>query len=176
MVNKICGVYKITNIINGKFYIGSSNDIENRWYQHKKQLDGEIHSNPHLQSAWKLYGGQNFKFEIVEECSAEARFKREQFYLNQLAPFDDNGYNVVRQISKEYVGEHYINKICERCSKPYSTFSCRSKYCDKCREQIQENFLEERHNHYCLSAKAEEEGHENYMRRWRNAPLSWWYD
>ena len=34
MANKICGVYKIKNIINNKIYVGSSKDIKNRWYQH----------------------------------------------------------------------------------------------------------------------------------------------
>jgi group I intron endonuclease len=176
MADKICGVYKITNIVNGKFYIGSSHDIEHRWYQHKKQLDSETHNNPHLQNAWKLYGSQNFKFEIIEECSSETRLQREQFYLNELMPFDNNGYNIVRQTSKECFGEHYIEKVCSRCFQDYTTLSRRSKYCDKCREEIQKNFLENRRNGYCLSAKAEEEGYENYMKRCQNAPLSWWYD
>lgn len=35
MANKICGVYKIKNIVNDKFYIGSSKDIKKRWKQHK---------------------------------------------------------------------------------------------------------------------------------------------
>ena len=176
MTDKICGVYKITNLVNGRFYIGSSKDIESRWYQHKKQLDAELHNNPHLQSAWKLYGAQNFKFEIIEECIPKLQFEREQFYLNELNPFDDNGYNIIRQISKEHTSSHYIEKVCTRCSKYYHTFSHRSKYCDKCRDSITKNFLEERQNGHCLSAKAEEEGYENYMRRWRNAPLSWCYD
>ena len=32
---KICGIYKITNLINGKMYIGQAQDIYKRWYAHK---------------------------------------------------------------------------------------------------------------------------------------------
>lgn len=140
MVNKICGVYKITNTVNGKFYVGSSKDIKGRWYQHKKKLREGIHGNLHLQNAWNLYGEDSFKFEIVEECDSAMQFEREQYYLDSLNPFDDNGYNIVRQISKEYMSDNYMIKICERCENEYHTFSHLSKYCDKCKEIIkQEN-------------------------------------
>ena len=138
MANKICGVYKITNTVNNKFYVGSSKDIYNRWYQHRKLLDNGMHGNIHLQNAWDKYGGENFKFEIIEECVPAIQFEREQFYLNTLNPFGDNGYNIVRQISKEYMSDHYMVKNCARCRRSYNTFSHLSKYCDKCKEEIQE--------------------------------------
>lgn len=137
MIDKICGVYKITNTINNKIYIGSSNDIKYRWEQHKRKLNKGTHGNSHLQNAWDLYGKKNFTFEIIEECSPEMQFEREQYYLNTLNPFDDNGYNIVRQISKEYMSDNYITKICNRCNKEYHTFSHLSKYCDKCKEEMQ---------------------------------------
>lgn len=175
-MNRVCGVYKITNRANGKFYVGSSKDIKNRWYQHKIKLDSGTHGNPHLQNAWNLYGGESFLFEVIEECFPEMQFEKEQYYLNTLNPFDDNGYNIVRKISDKYMSDNYIEKICERCFNAYPTFSHRSKYCDKCRESIKENFLEEKRSGYHLSAKAEEEGYDNYMKRWSNTPISWWYD
>ena len=142
MAKKICGVYKITNTVNGKFYVGSSKDIYNRWYQHESSLNDGVHGNAHLQKAWNKYGGKyNFKFEIIEECEPNVQFEREQFYLNKLNPFDDNGYNIVRQISKEYMSDHYTVKQCSRCGNTYHTFSHLSKYCDKCKEEIaKENF------------------------------------
>lgn len=141
MANKICGVYKITNTANGKFYIGSSNNIKSRWCQHKNSLNEGNHGNVHLQNAWNKYGGQSFKFEIIEECDPKYQFEREQFYLNELNPFDNNGYNIVRQISKEHMSDHYIVKKCCRCSNEYHTFSHLSKYCDECKEEItKENF------------------------------------
>ena len=139
MANKICGVYKITNTANGKFYVGSSKDIYSRWYQHENSLNEGMHGNPHLQNAWNKYGGKSsFIFEIIEECNPEQQFEREQFYLNKLNPFDDNGYNIVRQISKKYMSDHYIVKKCEMCGGLYHTFSHLSKYCDECKEAIRE--------------------------------------
>ena len=35
MSEKICGIYKITNLVNGKVYIGQSQDIYSRWKEHK---------------------------------------------------------------------------------------------------------------------------------------------
>lgn len=138
MSNKICGVYKITNIINGKLYVGSSKDIHNRWYQHERDLDSNIHGNPYLQNAWNKYGKKNFKFEIIEECDPSVQFEREQFYLNELNPFGDNGHNIVRQISKKYMSDNYMIKKCTRCGHEYHTFSHLSKYCDDCKNELQD--------------------------------------
>ena len=139
VLSKICGIYKITNTVNGKFYIGSSNNIYNRWKQHKTQLNDGMHGNIHLQNAWNMYGGQNFKFEIIEECAPEIQFEREQYYLDMLNPFDDNGYNIVRRISKEYLSDNYMIKKCAMCGKEYHTFSHLSKYCNVCKTYLEES-------------------------------------
>lgn len=165
MREKICGVYKITNMVNGKIYVGSSKDIKTRWSQHKKKLNSETHGNSHLQSAWILYGRDSFVFEVLEECSVEKQFEREQYYLNVLNPFDDNGYNLVRQISKEYMSDHYMEKECARCSKLYTTFSNRSKYCDQCRLDINNGFLASKRHSAHISAQHEEEVFNAYMSR-----------
>ena len=139
MANQICGVYKITNMVNGKFYIGSSNNIQSRWYQHRKKLNDKVHGNTYLQNAWELYGEENFKFEIIEECTPSIQFEREQYYLDVLNPFEERGYNIVRRISKEYMSDNYMVKQCRICKKDYNTFSHLSKYCDKCRDILTES-------------------------------------
>jgi group I intron endonuclease len=91
------GVYKITNSVNGKFYIGSSIDIDYRWDEHKQYLNGGYHINPKLQNAWNFYGGDKFLFEIVEETSSEKTvlLEREQHYLDLFKPYmRDIGYNI----------------------------------------------------------------------------------
>ena len=65
---KVCGIYKITNKINGKCYIGQSNDIHRRW---KQELAPNAKLNPHLARAFEKYGIDNFEFEIIEECQRE---------------------------------------------------------------------------------------------------------
>lgn len=62
----ICGIYRITNKINGKSYIGQSVNIKNRWYVHKATKDDyPIHR------AIRKYGKNNFSWEILEECSEQ---------------------------------------------------------------------------------------------------------
>lgn len=139
MPKKICGVYKITNKANNKIYVGSSNNIKYRWSQHKTQLKNKTHKNSHLQRAWNLYGENSFIFEIIEECSPDVQFEREQYYLDSLNPFEERGYNIVRQISKEYMSDNYMMKKCAVCKKEYSTFSHLSKYCDRCKRILEES-------------------------------------
>ena len=90
------GIYKITNTINGKFYIGSSKDIDWRWYCHKHYLKNGKHDNPKLQRSWNKHGENIFTFDIIEEVNDEKiLLEREQHYLNLLKPFErDIGYNI----------------------------------------------------------------------------------
>ena len=149
MGNKICGVYKITNIVNDKFYIGSSKDVKSRWKQHRDKLRENRHGNAHLQNAWNKYGEENFLFEVIEECEPVVQFEREQYYLNILNPFGDRGYNIVRQISKDYMSDNYMIKECSKCKKSYQTFSHLSKYCDSCKEKMRkEEFLKYAEHQY----------------------------
>lgn len=176
MSDKICGVYKITNLVNGKIYIGSSNNINYRWRQHVSKLNAGTHCNSHLQNSWNIYGKDNFKFEVIEKCDESIQFEREQHYLNLYKPFDEVGYNMVRKIASGYSSDNYLEKQCNRCGKSYMTFNTRAKYCEDCKKENSEDFLEKKSSGHCLSAKAEEEGYERYMNRWKNAPYSWWYD
>jgi group I intron endonuclease len=99
MKNKIkilFGVYLIKNKINGKIYIGSSNNIRKRWNEHKNDLRNDEHHSKHLQKSYKKYGIENFEFLILEEVqSAIGLFALEQQYLDKHRPFDRNiGYNI----------------------------------------------------------------------------------
>ena len=61
------GIYKITNIINGKCYIGQSTDLAQRIRKHIKTLLKGTNRNEHLQNAYKKYGTGNFIIEIIEK-------------------------------------------------------------------------------------------------------------
>lgn len=101
---KICGIYKIENCINGKYYIGSSNDIYRRWKEHIKLLNNNNHHSPHLQFAWNKYGEKNFKFIILEECDEENLLTREQFYIDTMYAIDESfGYNTAPYADKPFL-------------------------------------------------------------------------
>ena len=87
-----CGIYKITNKVNGKVYVGQSQDIERRWGEHKRELDNGEHNNKHLQAAYNKYGADNFVWEIVEEYEECELDDREIFYISEYDSFN-NGYN-----------------------------------------------------------------------------------
>ena len=66
------GIYKIINVINNKFYVGSAVDLKRRKTRHFSELRTGRHNNRRLQAAWVKYGEQAFVFVIVEELAAEA--------------------------------------------------------------------------------------------------------
>lgn len=93
----ICGIYKITNLVNGKVYIGQSQDIYNRWYDHKKD-SRKKKTNIALYRAFNKYGIENFSFEIIEKCSLEELDDKEIYYIMKYHSYinleDSNGYNM----------------------------------------------------------------------------------
>lgn len=76
-------IYQITNMVNGKYYIGSSISFERRSWQHKNDLKRGVHKNPHLQSAWNKHGGESFVFEILETVPEGTQLQVEDTYLAQ---------------------------------------------------------------------------------------------
>lgn len=124
---KVCGIYKITNKVNGKIYIGQSIDIYRRWVQEKEGL-----CNSHLLNAFKKYGTDNFIFEILEECCIEELDEKEIYYIsfyNSANP--SKGYNKTfggqenhflsdetkRKISVKHKGKHLSEIAKKKLSK-----------------------------------------------------------
>jgi group I intron endonuclease len=78
-----CGIYKIINKTNQKFYVGSSKQIEKRWDSHKGNLRKNTHHNIALQRAWNKYGESNFKFEIEQTLPKTKILLVEQEWLDE---------------------------------------------------------------------------------------------
>lgn len=91
---QLCGVYTITNIINGKLYLGSTKtSFISRWSSHYKSLKNGYHHSVKLQRAVTKYGIENFKFEILEIAPPELSPYIEKYWMNILDPVS-NGYNI----------------------------------------------------------------------------------
>lgn len=110
-------IYKITNILNGKFYIGSTINYNRRIKSHIKTLNENKHRNPKLQKSWNKNGIDNFKFEIIEKCD-DNLLEREQYYINVLKPYDDNiGYNILIDVGFTWTGSKHSKKTINKMKK-----------------------------------------------------------
>lgn len=80
------GIYEIVNLVNGKRYVGSAVNIDQRKRQHRSEL-GKGRHNPILQSAWNKYGPHNFEFRVIELVPNKALLiEREQHHIDALRP------------------------------------------------------------------------------------------
>lgn len=104
------GIYKITNLINKCFYIGSSINIYHRCMTHSnshlKSLRKNKHCNPHLQAAWNKYGEDNFQLEVLLICSP---IKEQLLFYEQICfNLSGNKYNILKVAGSTF--GRYISK------------------------------------------------------------------
>lgn len=86
-------IYKITNKINNKFYIGSAVQFNLRKNAHLSYLKKEKHPNKHLQNSFNKYGIENFEFTIIEYVENKYNLiEKEQYYIDILKP----DYNICK--------------------------------------------------------------------------------
>lgn len=64
-------IYKIINLVNDKFYVGSTTNQRERFRTHRKKLRTNTHHCAHLQSAWNKYGEEKFVFRVVDTVPDE---------------------------------------------------------------------------------------------------------
>ena len=104
-------IYKVTNKLNGKIYIGKTLfSIEERWKQHCRDSRKELKERRPLYSAIRKYGEENFSIEQIEECSDSVVNERETYWIEWYGSFKC-GYNATLGGD----GKHYLdyNLICE---------------------------------------------------------------
>ena len=129
-MNKICGIYKITNTITGDFYIGSSKDVKKRWANHKcKSFWNKCPNNP-LYQDFQKYGVDKFVFEILEEVEIDKLKETEQQFIEMLKPtYNDrnaNGWDIERRKKsyKEYEKTEKRKKSNKKSNKKYYNQLC----------------------------------------------------
>lgn len=142
-----CGIYKITNKLNGHSYIGLSKNIERRFSDHKTKAFSSNRPDDKskvLYQAFRKYGLESFSFEVIEECKAEDLAEREvywiefyQTYLNRNHYNETPGGDLPGDKTKHVGEEHGMSKLTES-----DVVFCREQYRQGSRSRAiwEENF------------------------------------
>ena len=90
-------IYKITNDINQKIYIGKTTlpSVEERFKQHCNDCSKRTEEHRPLYSAMKKYGIEHFHIEIIEECPIQNLEEKERYWIEKLGSFKE-GYNATK--------------------------------------------------------------------------------
>ena len=80
------GIYKLTNVLNGKSYIGRSKDCASRYDQHNKLKSGSII----ITEAVRVYGQRNFTFAVIDKRN---NAELESAYMKLYTTHWPAGYN-----------------------------------------------------------------------------------
>ena len=85
-------IYQITNNVNGKIYIGQTNDLQRRIYEHKCISNKETL----IAKAIRKYGWENFEIKILEKCKKSVVTVREMYYIKKYKSLSKYhlGYNM----------------------------------------------------------------------------------
>lgn len=86
-------IYKITNDINAKVYIGKTlGSINKRWKEHLKDCKKRKNEKRPLYTAMRKYGTEHFKIALIEECPEDIVSDREIYWIEYFGSFK-SGYN-----------------------------------------------------------------------------------
>ena len=102
------GIYLITNKLNGKKYVGQSNDIGRRLKEHC--CPGRAKNGYPIDVAIQVDGKENFDFQVLEECSIEELNERETYWIQKLQTHK-KGYNCNLGGDQASIGEQNNNAI-----------------------------------------------------------------
>lgn len=108
-------IYKISNKINNKVYIGKTNrTVEKRWREHRRSYNKQRNEKRPLYNAMRLYGIDNFFIETIEQVDYSVVNEREQYWINYYNSYND-GYNATiggdgsSYLNYELVKKYYDN-------------------------------------------------------------------
>jgi len=91
-MERVCGIYCISNCITNKKYIGKSKDVYKRWMEHFGYLRNNKHHSEHLQNSYNKYGFKAFIVGVIEECDFSVLDEREKYYIDLYDTYY-SGYN-----------------------------------------------------------------------------------
>lgn len=131
---KSSGIYVITNVVNGKVYIGSAMCIRGRLLYHRSFLRRGKHDNQILQRAWVKFGELAFRFDVLEFCDPSVLIEREQHWIDShKASNRMYGYNICPAAGSAMLGRKHsaetVRKMSERLKGviPYAATEAAAK-------------------------------------------------
>jgi group I intron endonuclease len=116
----LCGIYCISNTINDKVYIGSTNCFYPRKRQHFLELKGNYHTNPKLQNFVNKYGIETLHFNILEITKLEELKIKEQFYLDSIS----NKFNICVKADRPNVNRNFTEEDIKNIANLYNSGKC----------------------------------------------------
>ena len=108
---RLCGVYCIFNTETGKYYVGKSLDITQRWRRHIKHLNEGKHHSVKLQRSWNKHGSKAFQFEILLLCDKSVLLTEEERLISTFDSYH-NGYNGTLR-GRDSTGTKRSKEFCE---------------------------------------------------------------
>lgn len=89
-------IYKVTNLVNGKIYIGQTKkSLESRKKQHLALAKKEGEIKGYFQRALRYHGAENFQWDIIDQAdSAEELDDKEEDWVIKYGSFGEYGYNL----------------------------------------------------------------------------------
>lgn len=163
-------IYRITNKLNGKIYIGQTNNFDRRWTSHKSSAN----NNPYclIDIKIKQYGEDNFSYELIESCDTleEANYQ-EEWYIKILCAHVSTGlgYNV------DNGGK--VNKTSEETRKKQSISHLWKIIPNSVRKKISESLMGDKNHffgkqHTPETIKQLKEAHTGEKHNWFGKKLS----
>lgn len=128
-------IYKITNTLNNKIYIGKTErTVEARWKEHLKNINKYKDTLPLYKAMYK-YGKENFSVEAIEECTSDELDDHEIYWIAYYESYG-KGYNCtgggeggikdyhehIDEIIERYQAGERLDKLCKEFHYDYASF------------------------------------------------------
>lgn len=135
-------IYKITNTVTNKVYIGQTiNDPDKRWIGHQQSI-GTNRGCPALKASMEKHGIDKFKFEVLIICFDSDLSKFEKEYIKKYESFGPKGYNLTHggEEGGFFTGCKHSPEEVERIKKHWEVWRSNQENLKRHSDKIRQNF------------------------------------